>query len=969
LEKITKSINLALQFRFKMGDLYKILTLIILLIPQRVKSDNQSVINDSIVMQNYYSSALKLYSGGFYIQALDTLSYAFETGKKIYPENHYNLRNINNALGITFRTIGQYDKAIEHFLLAEQSYLAEKEINEAAIARLYNNIGNVYFDRFNYGTALEYYQRAFDVFHKQKEKDTKGIADICYSIANTHYEMGNNEEALDIILKYQNQAEPLTLLYYLSLRAATLHMLKKNEEAYKSYNETIKYAKKLYSETDINIVFEYLNFATFLISTNNFVKAHEVLNNADRIFTSNNIKEGTTLALFYKTYGLYYENLNIETKNISFFREQKVKNLLQSIDFYKKGLEALKFDLSVNYGPKTTAGNLSLTQSLDLLKLIADTYVLQGELLEDKNNDLYREAVFNALDYYKIISELIQRARKEIYTESDKIQLSEIERSTFIRIIQTAYKSYTISGDTKIAEFAFQNSEKLKSTSLFDRLTDQLAKENSLIPDSLTELENKMNFSITSYNEQLYNLTSSNSVDTGRISEVETILFDLKRQKEELNRYLELNYNDYYNFKYSENAITIEDIKKTLDNNHILIEYVLNRNDSLTELYAFCISNVHFEFKKLDIRDDFNASVDYIFRFLSNPDFLLTGESESKDYCVAAFNLYTDLINPFEKVIMDKNLIIIPSGELSYIPFDALIQELPDTTERIEFNRLSYLIISNSINYAYSANLMINFNNHEISRKNSVLAFAPEYKYDTVAFDDQKLILMPLEGTKREVDLISKEIKTRKYMGEEATEFNFRNNCKNYDILHLAAHAFINDSLPGFSRFAFFQNHSDSLENDGWLNTADIYNLDLNSRLTVLSSCNTGSGEYKSGEGVMSLARGFFYAGCPSIVMTLWEVDDISGTKIMASFYRNLKKGKAIDEALRLAKLEYLELANNRMAHPHYWLGYVMIGDTTPVSRSYDYYFLFLVIIVLLGIMTDQFLRSKRQAKNKNQFK
>ena len=115
----------------------------------------------------------------------------------------------------------------------------------------------------------------------------------------------------------------------------------------------------------------------------------------------------------------------------------------------------------------------------------------------------------------------------------------------------------------------------------------------------------------------------------------------------------------------------------------------------------------------------------------------------------------------------------------------------------------------------------------------------------------------------------------------------------------------------------------------------------------------------------MSLARGFLYAGCPSIVMTLWEAEDNAGTKIMSSFYKFLKKGKAKDEALRMAKLEYLSEANPRLAHPHYWLGYVSIGDNSPLYRSYDFYFFSLLILAFIGIATEQILRIKKARKKR----
>jgi CHAT domain-containing protein len=396
---------------------------------------------------------------------------------------------------------------------------------------------------------------------------------------------------------------------------------------------------------------------------------------------------------------------------------------------------------------------------------------------------------------------------------------------------------------------------------------------------------------------------------------------------------------------------------------YFLIEYVLNETDSIPELYTFFISPEKFSFTKQDISAGFITDIESTFRFMSNPRYLFTKNEDSKQYCVSANKLYNILIQPFSALIHDKKITIIPDGKLSYIPFEALLVELPDTSSQIQFARLPYFIRNNTVNYAYSANLHFKFNDLQRKAGTKVLAFAPEYKTDTVVFENEKINLIPLPGVQREVDLIAKEVKTKVFKGNEASELNFRENSGDFEILHLAMHAFINDSLPAFSRFAFAQNNNETPENDGWLNTADIYNLDLNARLTVLSACNTGSGSLKEGEGVMSLARGFLYAGCPSIVMTQWEVEDNAGTQIMSSFYNYLKKGHPTDEALRLAKLAYLEEANPRMAHPHYWLGYISIGNTTPLFRSYDIYFFGLLIFAIWGIAIDQFIRLRKSRK------
>ncbi|HKL34203.1 MAG TPA: CHAT domain-containing protein [Tangfeifania sp.] len=584
-------------------------------------------------------------------------------------------------------------------------------------------------------------------------------------------------------------------------------------------------------------------------------------------------------------------------------------------------------------------------------------------MYDDIKEENYSHALNDALDYYSITSDMIQKARKNIYSDESKIQLNALQEETFYKIIQTAYKAHEINNNPEIAEFAFSNAEQIKSSSVIDKLTDEVAKENSLIPDSLTQLEKNLNYQITTNNEKLYNLTTAENPDSSEIAKTDSLLFELTKQREELNAHLENNFSDYYELKYSNSAVKITDIQQKLNNSEVLIEYVLNETDSIPELYSFFISSETSRFVKQEITPDFIDAIEKTFRFMSNPRFLFTKNEDSKEFCAASHHLYEKLISPYSDLIKDKKIVIVPDGKLNYIAYEALLEELPDTAAQIQFTRLPYLIRNNTINYSYSANLLFKFNHSKRNTKNQVLAFAPEYKSDTVVFENEKLILAPLPGVQKEVDLIAGSIKSKLFKGEGATEKNFRENSANYNILHLAMHAFINDSLPAYSRFAFSQNSSDIPENDGWLNTADIYNLDLNSRLTVLSACNTGSGSLKKGEGVISLARGFLYAGCPSIVMTHWEVEDNAGTEIMSSFYKNLKKGRPTDEALRLAKLEYLENANPRMAHPHYWLGYVSIGNPAPLFRSYDYYFFGLLILAILIIATDQFIRIRKSRK------
>lgn len=145
---------------------------------------------------------------------------------------------------------------------------------------------------------------------------------------------------------------------------------------------------------------------------------------------------------------------------------------------------------------------------------------------------------------------------------------------------------------------------------------------------------------------------------------------------------------------------------------------------------------------------------------------------------------------------------------------------------------------------------------------------------------------------------------------------------------------------------------SENTSTDGFLHVFEIFGMKLNAELAVLSACKTGLGKQFRGEGIMSLARAFRAAGCPNVVMSLWEANDQSTRQIMERFYFHLKAGKPKDEALYLAKHDYLSSAAADRINPVFWSTFVLIGDATPVfSPDYTIWFYFLGGILILGVM------------------
>lgn len=831
---------------------------------------------------------------------------------------------------------------------------------------LYKNIGNIYRSKLDYKKALSYFEQSLAIYLSQDKTTLEEIASTNYQIAEIYYLINDYEKSLEIInLNKENAYAEDQILYY-ELLAFINHIQGNTSNAKQNYQNAINLTIAISEANNIDIATVYLNYSLYLISANEFSEAMENLEKAFNIISLSQPMHGVVLAEFYRIKGYLLINKPIETKNIKSFKEQKQQNLTLAINSFKNGLTALKFPKHYTLDSIQSSGEfLSLMGCIELLKLIGDNYTELSITKQGDQQKAHSDLLSMAIENYKIASLLIQKARKEISSDESKIQLTELEYSTFQKMIQTSFSAYFSTKNPEFIELAFQSAERIKSSSVFDKISDQLALENSLVPDSLIQLEKKLNSTISIFSEKLFDENNKEHPDSMQISVYTTQIFEATRKREELNRLMESEYGDYYDLKYSESRLTVKEIQQKLKEDEIILEFALIETDSLTELYTFLISGNNLDFRKQEVGTNFSKSIETMFYFMSSDKYMFTKNEDSKRFCMSANQLYSHLIFPFRNEIYNKNLIIIPDGKLNYIAFDALLGELPDTTKNIQFNQLKYLIRDYNISYANSANLLFTKNDQSKKFRNRVIAFAPEYQTESFELENQKLTLFPLAGVQKEVDLISKIIDTKVFKGKNATETNFRENIENYDILHLAMHAFINDSLPAFSRLAFTQDTFTNSNQDGWINTADIYNLDLDAHLTVLSACNTGTGQLKKGEGIMSLARGFLYAGCPSIVMSLWEVEDQTGSVIMNSFYKNLKKGKTKGEALRMAKLEYLESANSRQAHPHYWLGYICIGDNSPLYRSYDFYFFILLIVALSGIVVDQFLRIKKARRKR----
>ncbi|HCA97055.1 MAG TPA: hypothetical protein DEP38_21285, partial [Cyanobacteria bacterium UBA9226] len=191
-------------------------------------------------------------------------------------------------------------------------------------------------------------------------------------------------------------------------------------------------------------------------------------------------------------------------------------------------------------------------------------------------------------------------------------------------------------------------------------------------------------------------------------------------------------------------------------------------------------------------------------------------------------------------------------------------------------------------------------------------------------------IFSRLEFTRTEADKISalvpgnQEFQALDFKASRANATN--PNLAQYQIVHFATHGFLDSVNPELSGIVLSLFNEKGEAQDGFLRLHDIFNLNLPAELVVLSACQTGLGENVKGEGIVGLTRGFMYAGAKRVVVSLWSVNDVATSELMAKFYQKmLQGGQNPVNALREAQLEMWN--SGQWKSPYYWAAFTVQGD------------------------------------------
>lgn len=824
----------------------------------------------------------------------------------IYWSIYYNLGNFSQGQG-------EYRDAISYHRLAGKT-LEKYPSNSGLFRGIYGSIAESYGELQEYELKLIYYQRAAEIAKQTFEQDTTSLSARKYfalSLNNMAYAL---EEIPDT-----NQA--LTKKY---LKAALYHY------------EQLPPAPNLNSTTGqvlLNLGTRELDEGNFQGSIGYLVRAVEYLSedlSQNQFHLARNYSE---LARAYVANGettLADEALQrsetfmdtalspLETARILVIQADYLENssnFAEALQKYQRALWLLRGLVTMD----NPAEEVQLTQLLDrrlgLLALEGKARALKKLALLQQD----REGLLRSLKAHQQSIALTHLIRQVQTAQSSKVELIRQYRSIFESGLDLAYYLFESTQDSTYLNEAFAFMEQSRGMVLLAAVSTSEAATSAGVPQDILLQQRELQARSDSLLRQL------SQAAPAEISTINKSLVEVSAEQDALRKELEQKYPKYYQQIYETGTVGLREIQQDLQSSQqVVLEYFYG--DSL--LFTFAIGADTVIFKRQAISPEFEAALASTQQIQVNRNV----RGYANEYASASYTVYQSLIGHLGIELPEK-LLLIGDDRLNFVSFEALVTRPIPPEQQLHFNFLHYLIDDHILAYDYSYTIRKRRQRYTPSGQTGMLAMAPAFRADSNARSPQlpdlpfaRAGILDLSEMLQGVDPI---------VGDGATETMFRNQASRYAIIDLATHGMM-DSTNSVDCRLFFK--PDSL-NDGMLHLGELYSLELNARLAVLEACESGMGPNARGEGIMSMARGFSYAGCKTIVTSLWNVAEEEITfQIMQDFYHYLAEGKAVDEALTQAKRDFLARdrqspgARAPLYKPFYWAEMIVIGDTSPVS-------------------------------------
>lgn len=856
---------------------------------------------------------------------------SLEIEKKLYGESSPMLLSGFSALVTAYINLNEYSTAISYGNKALKLIEGSEENYISDIALIYANIGACHAHLSDYSKAILYLEKAESFYRENFLTEDEKYINLLNSLAATSFYLGNHEKSEEYFkigldkIKSENSALTLNFMNSFAITLGNSGNIERGEAVLISLLERASNSYGQGSREYYEVVKNYADYLRiYKVDPERSLRLYEKC-----IAYLDNHEEDLSLSdPVHLGYALVLAELGKSVKALTVIQKLLFRGISES---------------QTPSAPGNPPNDLikPVQWSINLLKakyrVLWDIYKNFGD----------QDFLFAAAETSELIISLVDKVRLTISEEDSRLVLGDRFRDSYLYAIRDLDLCYKITGDITFLNKAFIYSEKSKVAGLL-AATRELKATQFHIPADIAEFERRLRSEIRFYDERVSEEISGNSPDASIISKWKDLVMEATRKRDSLISMFETQYPEYHRIKYNTEVVLPDDIPGIAGRNTNYLNYVV----SDTILYIFLVNRKLIKLFSIPVDSGFFSNVREFRDLLSYPS--NDAKSSFRRFNATGTALYRILLDPVRKYFISDRLLISPDGILSYIPFEAIPME-EITSDAVLFNEVRYLLKNFKISYTYSATFLSESFRKDNSLSNSLIAFAPVYT-GTINVDSllnnreaAGVHLHDLPYARMEAEFVANMTGGRLFINNSARESVFKSEAGKYDIIHMAMHTVLNDEFPMHSKMLFYQG-KDSVE-DGSLNTYEVYGVPLKAKMVILSSCNTGTGILRSGEGIISLARGFVYSGSQSVIMSMWEIEDRSGTEIVRSFYRYLRRGASKSNALRRARIRYLANADMLRSHPYFWSSLVIYGNNSPLYFAGRFVLITVPIVLLISLI------------------
>jgi len=800
------------------------------------------------------------------------------------------------------------------------------DIRDSALFRPLVYCGNAYYQLDRPDSAAIFYNQAESIAEKytkisELERLFNTLGVIAYSSGNYNKSITYYEKAISTLTSHTSYDNSFLVTYKNNL-ASAFKKLKRYKEALSIYQGLLAY----HIETDkllhnIGAVYIAMGQGAEAIKYLQQVKYNnqKKLNDLGRAYFEEKDYSNAVKYLHKavdlnanENHGYKNTDYGITLKYLGDLWFEKDQTRV-ALTYYQKALNNLLFNFHATSLYENPAQFTSIFNAMELLETLSAKAIGLKKLYTESGRALDLEA---SLQTYLAFYKLANYVERVYDNDESRLLITDKKYASHQQPIEICMQLFRLTSNRRYIEQALWLDEENKANILSLYLQDAKLKAGGNVPVNLLQEETRLKNIITriSLNAAAEKDSTKLVKLNGQLNEYSIALLKVQKKIDEGTSYGRLKSRD--------KAPSIQTIQNIIPPKSAILSYhILD-----TSIICFIITNKNFEFFNTHLPADFYVSLKQFYVQAQ-----LRDGNDRKRTLTLCQDFYHVLFAPAVKYVAGKkDLLIIPDAELNYLPFEMLAG-----------NGGENLLRRFTITYNYSCTVLQN-STPGTTKVLSSLGMAP-FTGDSSLKEFSKL-----PASRAEVETLD----GTRLFGKDATKKQFVKDAHNFNIIHLATHAYANDQDPNKSFIAFYPAKPDSALNFK-LYLPEIYNLKLDkTRLVVLSACESGVGELVNGEGLISLSRAFSYSGCDNIITSMWKADDASTAYISERLHRYLKQENSIADALQQAKLDYLNddhiPATQKL--PGYWAHLRLIGGFEDQPANYTW-IIYAAVALMLSLL------------------